>query len=137
MDLYVILSAREKSTAEEAVHPGDARSSGNSCRIGLAREETLAKVPWYPRKMPRRFKALAALLLAIVVCLVLILPQVDLEDGVLNDLQSQVLLLILIGLTTVFAVLLSTEFSQPSREVCLDAAIPIILDTRPSSILRC
>ena len=67
--------------------------------------------------MPRRFKALAALLLAIVLCLVLVMPQVDLDDGVLRDVGSQVMLLMFVAFATALILFLLPCLSGALREV--------------------
>ena len=72
---------------------------------------------WYSRKMPRRFKVLAALLLAIVICLVLVLPQVDLDNGVLRDVGSQVMLLMFVAFATALILFLPPVLFRAPREV--------------------
>ena len=83
-----------------------------------------------------RLKALAALLLALVVCLALVLPQVDLENGVLRDVQCQALLFIM-AVTAAFMFLLSPEFFHRSREFAFKDQVRLYSGARGSSILRC
>jgi hypothetical protein len=87
--------------------------------------------------MPRRLKALAALLLALIVCLVLVLPQVDLENGVLGDVQNQVSLFSLIAFATVLILLLPPKCFCRSREAAFKDEVPLYSGGRGSSILRC
>ena len=86
--------------------------------------------------MPKRFTALAALLLAMVVCLVLVLPQVDLNDGVLRDVQNQSLLLMMLALAGVI-LLLPPELFRHSQQGALQEDIPLETGVLPNSILRC
>ena len=60
---------------------------------------------------------MAALLLAIVVCLVLVMPQVDLDAGVLQDVGSQLLLFMFVGLATALIPLLPPDLSHALREI--------------------
>ena len=91
---------------------------------------------WYLANMPKRFKALAALLLAIVVCLVLVLPQIDLDDGVLRDVPNQILLLVLMGFAAALIRLMPPQFYFP-REAASSHDIPMHAGAFASSILRC
>lgn len=97
----------------------------------------MAEDLWYPRKMPRRFKALAALLLAIVVCLVLVLPQVDLDDGVLRDVQTQVSVLMLMGLAAACVLCLPSGLARSLRELLVEESIALYAKERSIFSWRC
>ena len=60
---------------------------------------------------------MAALLLAIVICLVLVMPQVDLDDGVLRDVGSHVVLLMFVAFATALIMFLPPGLSRAMREV--------------------
>jgi len=87
--------------------------------------------------MPRRYKALAALLLAIVICLVLVLPQVDLDDGVLRDFQTQALSIVFLGLAAELILLLPPGLSYPLRQVRWEYTLHPCADASAVVSLRC
>jgi hypothetical protein len=87
--------------------------------------------------MPRRLKALAALLLALIVCLVLVLPQVDLENGVLRDVQNQLSLFSLMLFAGALILLLPPKILCRSRESEFKDEVPLYSGGRGTSILRC
>jgi len=80
---------------------------------------------------------LAALLLALIVCLVLVLPQVDLENGVLRDVQNQASVLSLMAVAGALILLLPPKLFYRSRELSFEDEVPLHSGTRSSSILRC
>jgi hypothetical protein len=86
--------------------------------------------------MPRRFKALAALLLALVVCLVLVMPQVDLDNGVLRDVQYQTFLLMMAFVAALIG-LLPPDFFCRSQEQAFKDGVSLCSGAWSSSILRC
>lgn len=60
---------------------------------------------------------MAALLLAIVICLILVMPQVDLDDGVPGDMGSQVMLLMFVAFATELILFLPPSLSRAPQEV--------------------
>jgi hypothetical protein len=86
--------------------------------------------------MSKRALILIALSLAVVVFLVLVLPQVDLDDGVLRDVQWQVQMLIiaLLAATVIFQLPLTVFPSEADHH---PANVPGALTLLSSSILRC
>ncbi len=88
------------------------------------------------QEMPMRFKVLAALLLAIIVCLVLVLPQIDLDDGVLRDVPNQILLLAVIAFAASLIRLMRPQ-SYFSREAASANDIALQTGACTGSILRC
>ena len=119
------------------------RSFANYFRIHVSRDEPsrpafarVSKKVWYPPKMPRRFKALAALLLALVICLVLVMPQVDLDNGVLKDVQNQSFLFMM-AFASALMWFLPPEFFYRSQEQVFKHEVSLCAGARSSSILRC
>ncbi|HEU5231500.1 MAG TPA: hypothetical protein VFU50_01475 [Terriglobales bacterium] len=102
----------------------------------VSRRALASKKVWYPPKMPRRFKALAALLLALVVCLVLVMPQVDLDSGVLKDVQYQTFLFMM-AFAEAFIWLLPPEFFNRFQEQAFKHDVSLCSGAWSSSILRC
>jgi hypothetical protein len=86
--------------------------------------------------MPKRVLALLALVLAVLVCLVLVMPQVDLDDGVLNC-QSQALLLLSASLACGLITFLPANFFHALREFAFGVAPRESLFASSRSILRC
>jgi hypothetical protein len=87
--------------------------------------------------MSKRALILIALSLAVLVFLVCVLPQVDLDDGVLRDVQWQVQMLVFALLaTTLFLHLPSTIFLSEADHHPANAP-PGTLTLISSSILRC
>lgn len=80
---------------------------------------------------------MAALLLAILVCLILVMPQVDLDAGVLQDGGSQVLLLMFVGLTIALTLLLPPGLSHALREVPFEKIFHLKGRGCSVSALRC
>lgn len=79
---------------------------------------------------------MAALLLALVVCLVLIMPQVDLDNGVLRDVQYQSFLFMM-AYATAFIWLLPPAFFYRSQEQAFKDDVSLCSGASSSSILRC
>ena len=80
---------------------------------------------------------MAALLLAIVICLVLVLPQVDLDTGVLRDIQSQALVIMFLGLATELILLLPPGLCRPLRQVRWGHTFHLCADASAVVSLRC
>jgi hypothetical protein len=87
--------------------------------------------------MPHRFKAWVALFLVLIVCLVLVLPQVDLDDGVLKDGQSQLALLMLSTLACALVFFFPPDSLRRPRTFSADLASPGTGFADEISILRC
>lgn len=87
--------------------------------------------------MPNRFKAWVALLLAIMICLVLVLPQVDLDDGVLKDGPTQLALMILLTLACALFLLFPPDPLHGVQISAADLAPPGSGVAYEVSILRC
>ena len=87
--------------------------------------------------MSKRALILIALSLAVMVFLVCILPQVDLDDGVLRDVQWQVQMLVFALLVIALTVHLPPVLFPRSGENHPANAPPGTLVLLSSSILRC
>jgi hypothetical protein len=86
--------------------------------------------------MPNRFKAWVALFLVLTVFLVLVLPQVDLDDGVLKDGQTQLALMILLTLACAL-VLFPPDPLRSTRISAANLASPANGFAYDLAILRC
>lgn len=80
---------------------------------------------------------MAALLLAIVICLILVLPQVDLDNGVLRDVGSQVTLLMFVAVATALILFLAPSLSRALREVSSGASCHLAGSGLSVLSLRC
>lgn len=79
---------------------------------------------------------MAALLLALVICLVLVMPQVDLDNGVLRDVHYQSLLFMM-AFVAAFIWLLQPELFCRSHEQAFKDDISLSSGAWSGSILRC
>jgi hypothetical protein len=87
--------------------------------------------------MSKRALILIALSLAVLVFLVCVLPQVDLDDGVLRDVQWQVQMLVFALLALALLIHLPLNLFRGHGETVSSAAPPGTLATLNTSILRC
>lgn len=87
--------------------------------------------------MSKRALILIALSLAVVVFLVLVLPQVDLDDGVLRDVQWQVQMLVFALLALASLIHLPLDHFRSHWENVSSTAPPGALAALNTSILRC
>jgi hypothetical protein len=87
--------------------------------------------------MPSRFNWWVALLLALTICLVLVLPQVDLDDGVLKDGQSQIALAMLWIAVAALVLFFPPDPLRNLQTFIADLASPGIDFFDATTILRC
>ena len=77
------------------------------------------------------------MLLAVAIGLVLILPQVDLDDGVLKDVQNQVVILASMSPPAFLGLLLPPDLLRRSHEITLHEEVPLNSGACAGAILRC
>jgi NADH:ubiquinone oxidoreductase subunit 6 (subunit J) len=87
--------------------------------------------------MSKRALILIALSLAVMVFLVLVMPQVDLDDGVLRDVQWQVQMLVFALLATALIIHLPMTIVRSAGNHHPADAPPGALPLLSSSMLRC
>ena len=79
---------------------------------------------------------MAALLLALVVFLVLVMPQVDLDNGVVRDAQYQTLLFMM-ALASALIWSLPSEFFYRSQDLAFQDEVALCSEARGGPVLRC
>jgi len=87
--------------------------------------------------MSKRALILITLSLAVLVFLVCVLPQVDLDDGVLRDVQWQVQMLVFALLAVASVIPIALDLLRRQWENVSATAPPGALATLNTSILRC
>ncbi|HET9743264.1 MAG TPA: hypothetical protein VFQ00_10980 [Terriglobales bacterium] len=86
--------------------------------------------------MPKRLVTFVAVVLVVLVFFVCVMPQVDLDYGVLRDCQWQILLLAFLTLSLSLVIQLSAPLFRVFHSFVSDAAPPSAMFACQTSVLR-